>query len=148
MSSNDPGSRFPNMTPISGPPALFRVNGCGLALVRPGALRDRALALPETKRALELLRDDAERFPARQDAFSRACFAAVDPALAARVTAAMAADPVNALDDELRALTGRHDPSATLERWFTAMATGGDAAAAAVFAEAKKDGTPLPDLLK
>jgi hypothetical protein len=121
--------------------------GSGLVvwvLGHEGAPRERALALPDVRRLVELELEQDRAFPDTPSLYSWATLRGARPADAARVGKAILADPLTAADLEVDRALAPLSADVVLRTYWLDLLTGKEAEAKEALRQAAARGVPLP----
>jgi hypothetical protein len=117
-----------------------------VALGREGKLRQAVLANKDVRRALDLLRQEAERFPDQPDAWSWAMLRAAHPGEADRLAKALREQESNRRQLTISARLNPLSGPTAMKQFWTLQATGREADGRAVLKRCAEQGVPLPEV--
>ena len=101
---------------------------------------------PSFLKGLEMLKEDGRLFPSFRQPYEWALFRTIEPNEAALVCRQLKADKVACLGDALHFQLNPILGNAVLTQYWRARINGNEAAAAALYQQALRDGVPLPAL--
>lgn len=109
-----------------------------------GALRNKALALPDVQRIVELTVEEGKAFPDEQGVTAWAILRGAQPDAAARIAKATLADPLAVAGRKIGTALGSVSASVALQNHWVLLMAGKNAEAWDVIRKAQARGVPLP----